>query len=458
MVMLILCLLHPRIGVRDEDAYAYIVGAYSLQATHAYTDLFGDPLNHWPPGYSLVLSCFSSPLSAALVLNYVALVFASWLLFHLAKRSQWDTREALGLAVALTLGFLGGLATDATPDALAYCLLLCGAALCLRRGPASRLTAYFVWSILIYFKLIAVAFVPALLLVDLAERRKSRHIRDFLVPIIGTAFWSVMLAALLLFNYRAAGSMIPPSHGKASLLSIRRALWQLLHSIPRELIAHWYGSIRQPLVLAPFAVVLALAIAAFITLRPHPGRERLRTIGVMILAVSGMMQLLRQFDGDARLMGYGLILIIIAHRPKSGSVGRWLIYGAASLVLFVANGIATNCAGANDLRYNRLASAVAKAGLPAGNIYSNSFYLLDLHIKRASRPATQLSSISDGACFLFVSLPRYDAISSTVWAVESPGDGWWRIWAIDGASLFRRNGHGRSRATRSVEGSSQASR
>jgi hypothetical protein len=192
-------------------------------------------------------------------------------------------------------------------------------------------------------------------------------------------------------------------------------------------------------------MVLVLAIAALVTLRPHPGRERLRNIGITILAVSGMLQIVRQFDGDARLMGYGLTLILLACRPKTGSANRWLLYGAASLALFVANGLATNSEGANDPRYSRLAVAAANAGLPVGEIYSNSSHILDIHIKRATRKATQPTSIGIGAYFLLVSLPRFDAIASTVWPVESPAGGWCCVWSIPGASLLRRQAAGNLR-------------
>jgi len=69
---LFMFLLHPRLGIRDVDGYSYIMGARSLHLGTGYRSLAGQPFNHWPPGYSLLLSPFRDPVSAALILNYLS--------------------------------------------------------------------------------------------------------------------------------------------------------------------------------------------------------------------------------------------------------------------------------------------------------------------------------------------------------------------------------------------------
>ena len=91
--------LHPRIGVRDGDAFAYITGAMSLRAHQGYVDLSGHALNHWPPGYSWWLSQFSQPLLAAQMVNYFTFGLAVAALFWNARGARWtvETAVALGL-------------------------------------------------------------------------------------------------------------------------------------------------------------------------------------------------------------------------------------------------------------------------------------------------------------------------------------------------------------------------
>ena len=57
--------LQSRIGIPDVDSYAYIVGAYSIAGGNGYRSLSGEPLNHWPPVYSLLLAPFPRPLIAS---------------------------------------------------------------------------------------------------------------------------------------------------------------------------------------------------------------------------------------------------------------------------------------------------------------------------------------------------------------------------------------------------------
>src|ERR1035438_2308209 len=95
--ILFMFLLHPRLGIRDVDGYSYIMGARSLHLGIGYRSLAGEPFNHWPPGYSLLLSPFQNPVSAALILNYLSFGTTVGLLYYLLRRSEWTWQAALGL-------------------------------------------------------------------------------------------------------------------------------------------------------------------------------------------------------------------------------------------------------------------------------------------------------------------------------------------------------------------------
>src|SRR5262245_57052337 len=68
---------HSSIGITDMDAYAYIKGAQSFRRGSGYINSDGSPLNHWPPGYSLLLSRFRDPLWASYWVNALSLSVAT---------------------------------------------------------------------------------------------------------------------------------------------------------------------------------------------------------------------------------------------------------------------------------------------------------------------------------------------------------------------------------------------
>lgn len=128
-----LSMLYPQIGIRDIDAYAYIVGSYSIQDAQGYYSLDGEPLNHWPPGYSLLLSLFDDPINVSMIINYVSFGLVVGLLFFIARRNKWHIYSSFGLSVALGFGFFRNISTNTTPDILNYFVFFIGYDyLCLR--------------------------------------------------------------------------------------------------------------------------------------------------------------------------------------------------------------------------------------------------------------------------------------------------------------------------------------
>jgi hypothetical protein len=63
-------------------------------------------------------------------------------------------------------------------------------------------------------------------------------------------------------------------------------LWKLPRSVARELVAHWYGSVRDPHVLVPFAAVLALGVGYIATLQPYGDTRRLGGVAGCLLGLS----------------------------------------------------------------------------------------------------------------------------------------------------------------------------
>src|SRR5690348_14581955 len=97
LATVIIFLLHPLLGVRDVDGYAYVMGARSLHEGNGYRDLLNESLIHWPPGYSLLLSLFGNSILFATIVNYVSFGATVGLLYYLLRQSAWSWQAALGL-------------------------------------------------------------------------------------------------------------------------------------------------------------------------------------------------------------------------------------------------------------------------------------------------------------------------------------------------------------------------
>ena len=260
---LLMWILLPRIGVRDGDAHAYIVGAYSLQSGNGYVTLDGTKINQWwPPGYSLLLSLFPQPLLASMVINYAALGGAIMLLYRIAIFRGWDRRIAIGAALALGFGFFRQIGSAARPDILNYSLFLLALYLYLGEGRTRPTIGLILWSLLIPFKLVAVVFTPAAIVADLLTVGKElRHSRHYWTRLAAVGFvWLASIGALFLFNYSTLGSIMV-AHGKNDINRFTVEVVQFFASVPRLLVANWYGSIREPWILVLFLLLLALGLA-----------------------------------------------------------------------------------------------------------------------------------------------------------------------------------------------------
>jgi hypothetical protein len=430
--------------VRDVDAYSYIVGAYSIQEGKGYNDLNGGSLSHWPPGYSLILSLFPSPLQAALLLNYLSLGASILLIYHMARsRGKWTELSALGLALALGFIFLRRMATNASPDIVTYALFLLALFLYNHNkdGFRYRALSYLIWGLLIPIKLIAVIFIPAAVLARYFGKPVSFIWAERYEIFIAFASWLLFLFITLNYSSQSSQPTIVHSHSQFGFnynaSYFMGAASYFLWSIIRTFLSNWYGSIWTAYTLIPFCLVLLVAVACLFTLRfcsIHMVKH-----AIMLILISCLLQLGSQQIDGARLTGYGFITLLLALQPAVRWGKIWLIYGLLGLALTVFNAVTQNCIGANDPRYEKLADEASKIEMFPGKVLTNSFHILDLHTRVPTEHTRSLEQIGDAEYFFWVYLPSYDAIATTVSPIDMPGEGWCEVASVTGAKLFRRS-------------------
>jgi hypothetical protein len=436
LVVLGALLMQPRIAVSDSDACAYIEGAYSIQAGHGYEDLIGHRLNHWPPGYSALLSVFSNPLWAALVINYLSLGVAAVSIYLLTQQAGWQRLASGAVALALGFGFLRSLASRAKPDILTYAIFLIGM-LCL--GSARRwwrVLGVCLWSVLIPLKLIAIVFAPALLLVDGCLLRGRPHGFRFVQWGIVLGIWLTGVVAVVGFNYYTMKVFVPATHEASNVSSFAQEAVRFCVDFFRAFLANWYGSIRKIEVWLPFLLTVMVAVVCLTTLRPRLDGRRHLYLGAALLGLSWVLEVKTHFYADPRLMGYGLLVLLLGFRPVERAYKRWLAYAGCTMILAFANAFTTNSLGINDARYEHLAHEVLAAQPSRGPIVSNSYHIFEIHARVPSISVDSLDQVPLGARFLRIDLPSYDAIQPTVWRIEEPPREWQTVAKWEGATLY----------------------
>jgi hypothetical protein len=426
--------LHPRLNIGDVDAYAYIMGAHSIRQGHGYRSLSGEPFNHWPPGYSALLSPFPDPLAAARVINYVSAGVAVGLLYCLLWWSGWSWQAGAGFCLAIASGFFRLLAELAHPDILTYALFLTAVVIATRQN--QRLFPSLIWGILIPVKLIAAAFLPAAMGADLVSgSRWERFVRRYLP---GVALSAAGLAAILLFNRFTIGQWIPASHERPSWRAFVSGLRHFLVSLPREFLFSWHGTIARPFPILAFALCMLLAALCILSLRPAPEHRWLRVYAAFFFPACAALLCVRSYDPTVRLLGYGVIVLFLGYRPKLWANAIWLLYGLLSLAVGIVNASTVNSLGANDPRYAALAARVRPYVAGAEVVATNSFHLLDLH---ANIPSVPVNSEAEAAAYdryLWVTLDNFDPGASTISPAPHPGSQWCEQQRVEGAVLFKR--------------------
>jgi hypothetical protein len=288
-------------------------------------------------------------------------------------------------------------------------------------------------------KLIAVTFLPPAAGADrlVSERKWSQLFRRYLP---GLSLTAAAVAAYLLFNRATLGEWIPASHAHTSLGSLAAGVRMLAASIPRSFLFSWYGPVAHPFPLSAFFACLLAAALCLASLRPVPENRWFRIYGVFQLACTGLLLFVRSFDLSMRLVGYGIIVLLLGFRPKSWANPMWLSYGLLSLAVGAVNARVVNSLGCNDPRYVALARAVQPHVPRRDTIATNSFYLLDLHASIPSDPVTTYTDAARYSRFLWVTLPNFDPDVSAVAPMPHPGREWCEDRQFPGAVLFEHCG------------------
>ncbi|MDB6118654.1 MAG: hypothetical protein JWO08_2435 [Verrucomicrobiaceae bacterium] len=438
--IIVACLLQHRIGITDVDAENYLLGARSLALGQGYVDDFGIPLNHWPPGYSLLLSWWPDPKFGALVINMACLGLAVAQTLVLASRMGWGRAHSLALSLALGFGLYLSIAQFSKPDILGYVVFL--AAILSYSGGTfkGRVLGCVLCSLLIPFKLIAVTFAPGILLAELIHfgPRPFFKTRWREVMIAGLA-WGICLGGLLWYNALTLKTATPDSYAAASLHSVLAEVVRFFSDLFRSGLAFWYGSIRASSVITPFTIVAVLGLACLLSLRRSNGWSLTFKRGVAILAFCWGLEFYRIYFANPRLMGYGMILMLIGMQPLPKSTPLWCAYAAATVALAIDNHVSVNSLGLNHPVYESSAIEAAAHLPPNATVYSNSYRLLDIHAHRRSIPVSSLNGLPPGAWYWHADLPNYDAIMRPINPLPARDDSWQEQARLSGGILFRKS-------------------
>lgn len=436
-VMLLSALLHPRCSVSDCDAEAYLQGAHSFQTGAGYVSMLGDPLNHWPPGYSALLALFPDIFQAAWWMNLLSLGVAVAALHLLAFRAGWPRWQRLALSTALGSGFFLSLAQTAKPDILTYAVFLvvilaCGSSSQLVRG-VGLCTA----SLLIPVKLIAMVFAPAVLLSDLVRSGPKTFFRERWREVVAAALvWAGAVGWVVWFNQRTMDSALPSSHVGVTVSSYLGEVRRFAGSSFREGVALWHGSIKPLEVLIPYTLTLAVGVACLLTLRPRRENAALASQGLWIFGVSWALEVVRAFFAVPRLMGYGPLLVVTAWRPRERFVLPWVAYAALTCGLMIWNHERAWCYGTNDPVLVAEAAAAARH-IPQGSppVMTNALRFLDVHAQRASLTGDDYSNAPSGALCWWV-LP--DSGHPLELIPQTAPEGWTEVLRQPHSVLFRK--------------------
>ena len=433
--VLFIFVLHPRLGIRDVDGYAYIMGARSLQQGYGYRGLTGEAFNHWPPGYSALLSAFGDPLRTALLLNYLSFGTTISVIYFLLRKLDWAWQAGLGFSVALGCGFFRLLANEVHADILSYALFFIAITFALQRS--ERTLSGLIWSLLVPIKLIAVVFLPSAFLADsiAAQRGWGSLVRSYWLPGIALV---TSIGVIITFNVLTVDTWLPASHGASSLKVIAAAAPNFIISLLRSFLFSWHGTVAATFPRIAFSLCMILAAICFCSLRPTPDGRWLRIYGMSCLVCSALLLCVRSYDPSVRLLGYGLIIFIMGFRPMEWADGGWLLYGLLSIITAGVNGITVNSLGINDYRYIKLAEEVKSYYVGSDVVATNSFHILDVYAKITSIPVNDYVSASKYSKFFWVTLPQFDAVATTVTEVPHPGSDWCEQKSFSGGVLFTR--------------------
>jgi len=420
--------LHPRLGIRDVDAFNYLIGAKSLSKGLGYQLLDGTPITPWPKGYSTILSFFDDPIVAAQSINYLSAGTASALMLALLCRAGWTVGTALCASLIIAFGFFRIMATNATPDMLTYALFL--GAVTLRSNQSRRRLLLsdilLLWAIPL--KALAVLFYPLSLVFYF------RPLRLIWLPL-----WGVAAA------FSARGYMdhfvtyfSSQEAAKTSLQQRFDLLWDSLYSIGREGLFSWYGSIRSYPLLIASGVICIFGFFCLISLTRKSPFTRRAYFSLTYLACLFSLPLLFGMWVVLRHTGYGLLLLLSTRIPQTIRTSPWPYLAILAVGFAITNALTVNSNGANQPEYIQLAREASVLPLVKPKLPTNSYRILDLFAGIPTEPIGSEEEMQSANYYLQVSLPNLDVIATIVKPVELSSGRWCQKRVLNGAKFLER--------------------
>jgi hypothetical protein len=411
-----LFIVFPNIGVSDCDAEAYITGAISIRSGDGYVDRIGKPLNHWPPGYSYILSFFLSPLAASKLVNYMSFGFCSLFLYLISVSFKWPLVSSLFFAFLLDFGFFADLSLSAKPDIFCYSVFLFSALLFLQSNLLIKCLSLPLLGLLVLFKLVALSFIPGFVFGYFFFYHRKLSFDFFVIAFLGFFFWLCGLICVFAFNYYSVG-VLSYSHQSPGVFSnLMVEISRFFLDVLRAGLVQWYGSIRSFPGFIFFLVAWVFCINALRTFRFLPVMNLAFMCGVGVFVFSWLMELFGSFYAGPRLMGYGMILMFFGFIPDK--VWVWVFASIAVFVALIANATVGDRCGINNPVYNRIASEAKCFIMHDQLVYTNASNVLDVLVGIPTHFAANPKETPPGGLYFIIKRNEPDLMARPVVSVK----------------------------------------
>ena len=182
--------------------------------------------------------------------------------------------------------------------------------------------------------------------------------------------------------------------------------------------------------------MVLVGLVSLSTLKLSEAGRPMRWIGLTVLVLSWALEGVRQFYAGPRLMGYGMVLVMLSFVPRDCTGALWRVYALSAAVLAVYNAATTGSLGITHPEYRQVAQRIAGLSLPPMPIVSNSYHIIDVHAGIPSRPINSLEDLPPDALYLEIALPNYDAIQKTIVPGPKLDERWNKIASVKGANIY----------------------
>jgi len=410
-IILYFLLFTQRISVADLDALSYVQGAFSLKTIGNYVNLNGNPLNHWSPGYSFLLSLIPlNPLKTAFIINLISLVICSYSIFKILEKQK--IRESFLITIYITFGFLYSISIYAKPDILTFALFFFSFYIYLfNENPNFKIFFLSIIGSLIFFKKIAILFLPSIIIADIIFNKKIKNLKIFLIPLF---IYLLTIACIVYYDYIAIGKIQPDTHlfrTTSYFYEVKRFFYEFF----RLFTFNWYGSIiNSPGI---FFFILINLFTIFLITKIKLNFNILFINGIILLFLFFLLQLLINFHFTPRLLAYSFILILLSFNFDKINFKKWTFIIALIFINLVFQKTTLNNQGYNNAIYQNGIKEIIKYVPKNYKIYSNSFGLLEINgiSQEAINSINKLKNLKENHCFIYFDHENYDRILTIIY-------------------------------------------